>query len=80
MCFRLTDAHMDPNNWQKMSVFRAAQVFSRHIAMAFRHYREKLSTALDFACNYICLYHFRSLLTVWCFIDTAPTERMTKML
>lgn len=45
MCFRLTEGHLNPNNWQKMTVSKAAQLFSRHVAMAFMHYREKPETS-----------------------------------
>jgi hypothetical protein len=51
MCFRLTEGHLNPNNWQKMTVSKAAQLFSRHVAMALKHYREKPETAIDFKCK-----------------------------
>lgn len=34
-----------------MTVSKATQLFSRHVAMGFKHYREKKETATDFKCN-----------------------------
>ncbi len=36
---RLTESHLKPTNFQKMNVRKAAQVFSRTVAMALSHYR-----------------------------------------
>lgn len=51
MCFRLTEGHLHPNNWQKMTVSKAAQLFSRHVGMAFKHYRNLPGTASVFMRN-----------------------------
>ncbi len=37
---RLTEAHVRPNNFQKMSVWIVASTFSKRNAVSFREYRE----------------------------------------
>ncbi|KZS03289.1 Uncharacterized protein APZ42_034026 [Daphnia magna] len=44
LAHRLTESHIYPTNFQRMNVRKAAQVLSRTIAMAIRHYREKDET------------------------------------
>lgn len=39
LCCRLTDAHIKPNNFQKMNVRLAAQLFSQRNALGFNVYR-----------------------------------------
>jgi hypothetical protein len=40
LCCRLTEAHVKPNNFQKMNVRLAAQTFSERNVLAFKIYRE----------------------------------------
>ncbi|KZS00462.1 Cell division protein ftsj, partial [Daphnia magna] len=40
LCCRLTEAHVKPNNFQKMNVRLVAQLFSERNALAFKIYRE----------------------------------------
>lgn len=40
LSFKLTDTHVNPDNFQKMFVRLAAQLFSLHVTMAFLIYRK----------------------------------------
>ncbi|KZR96512.1 Uncharacterized protein APZ42_009109 [Daphnia magna] len=40
LCCKLTDAHINPNNFQKMNVRLAAQLFSKRNALGFYVYRQ----------------------------------------
>lgn len=41
VCFRLTNSHIYPTNFQKMSVKLAVQIFSDSVADAFEYFRNK---------------------------------------
>ena len=50
-CYKLTHAHIYPNNFQRMKVSRAAQTLSNSVAMALEHYRTLEETKMKFKGN-----------------------------
>ncbi len=45
---KLNQAHIFPSTWQKMTVSLATQLYSKHMAMAIKFYREEQKTARHF--------------------------------
>jgi hypothetical protein len=44
---KLTETHLKPNSFQKMSVKLAAQVISRSVASGFRYYRTEVAETME---------------------------------
>lgn len=84
---KLTDAHLNPNNFQRMNVGMACAVLSNHMAIAIKMYREMDAKTDEekrikslfkgiFVLTYFAFYKTIQYL----FIGTEHIERLTKLI